>query len=110
MVKPTVHMNGTNSVVLLEGYLDCRRKVREAIEMLEHNAPNARDYYPQGDDAYGQADREHCSRLSRLLSVIRELEELATDVQHQQDKRKLGKLKHDALMDAIDEATGQSRR
>ena len=38
------------------------------------------------------------------------LEELAGDVQEQQDKRQLGKLKHDVLMDAIDDATGQSRR
>ena len=110
MIKPTVHLNGTNSVVLLEGFLDCRRKVREAVETLERNGPNARDYYPQGDDAYGQADREHAARINRLLAVAVDLEELASDVQEQQDRRQLGKLKHDVLMDAIDKATGESRR
>jgi hypothetical protein len=110
MIKPTVHMNGTSGGMLLEGFLDCCRKVREAVEMLERNGPNARDYYLQGDDAYGQASREHAARINRLLAVAVDLEELAGDVQEQQDKRQLGKLEHDGLMDAIDDATGQSRR
>jgi hypothetical protein len=47
-----------------------------AIDKLSEAGPNGRDYYPQGDDAFREAQKEHASRLQRLQSVYKELEDL----------------------------------
>jgi len=44
--------------------------------VLGEAAPNARDYYPQGPDAYAQAAREHGSRIERLRAVLEEIAQL----------------------------------
>ena len=55
MIIPTVHLNGTSGQDLLEqqqAVLDALLAVREAMMAA---TPNARDYYPQGEDAFGEA-------------------------------------------------------
>lgn len=55
MLIPTVHLNGTSGQDLLEqqqAVLDALRAVREAMVAA---MPNGRDYYPQGEDAIGEA-------------------------------------------------------
>jgi len=55
MIIPTVHLNGTSGQDLLEqqqAILDALRAVREAMMAA---TPNGRDYYPQGEDAIGEA-------------------------------------------------------
>ena len=34
---------------------------------------NARDYYPQGPDAFGDASREHADRIARVRRVRDEI-------------------------------------
>jgi len=55
MLIPTVHLNGTSGRDLLEqqqAVLDALRAVREAMVAA---MPNGRDYYPQGENAIGEA-------------------------------------------------------
>ena len=57
--------------------------VRDAMEALQKAAPNARDYYVQGPDAYKTAMAEHANRIVRLNSVWQELEEIAIHIADQ---------------------------
>jgi len=86
--KPTIHLNGTSPEALLDAYKVATGALRRAIECLHDAAPNARDYYPQGDDATRAATREHVSRAERLRSVLEELFELYEHVSDQADARK----------------------
>ena len=80
MTTPTIHRNGTAAKDLLEGYAEACSKVREAIEAVARAGPNARDYYPQGLQAFMMAQEEHELRLRRLQDVRKELEALAESV------------------------------
>jgi hypothetical protein len=84
MMIPTVHRNGTSKDALLEGTLATARAVRDAIESLQANAPNARDYYVQGDGAFRQATQEHGARLQRLSDVLNELSTIAEGIADQE--------------------------
>jgi hypothetical protein len=80
MITPTIHHNGTSRERLLEGYLDAMEAVREALSHLNATAPNGRDYYPQGNTALQEAQKQHNARCEKLLNVCRELSELAAYV------------------------------
>lgn len=74
MMTPTVHLNGTSKGELERQLENAVAKVREAIEALIDAAPNARDYYPQGSDAFATAQSEHRTRCASLARVRGELE------------------------------------
>jgi len=98
MQKPLVHLNGTSGESLLSGYVHVRTTLTKGIEALHGAAPNARDYYPLGDDAFSAARREHEDRTRRLMSVLEEIDglmsvleeihELAEHVQDAMDARR----------------------
>lgn len=88
MQKPLVHMNGTSGEALLSGYVQAGAVLTKAIEALHDAAPNARDYYPLGDDAFSAARREHEGRAGRLMGVLKEIYELAEHVQDAMDARR----------------------
>lgn len=71
MEKPLIHLNGTSREALKEQYLDASNALRLAIDAMCSCAPNARDYYPQGDHAFILATREHAARV-RVLVELRE--------------------------------------
>ena len=73
---PTIHLNGTSPVELRQQYQDAAMAVSAAIDVLAKSAPNGRDYYPQGDDAFAGAQRQHRARMEKLQSVYAELEEV----------------------------------
>jgi hypothetical protein len=73
MMKPTIHLNGTSAGSLAEQYADASAKVRDAIRSLEAIDVNGRDYYPQGNDAFGLAIIEHKARIKKLIDVRDEL-------------------------------------
>lgn len=75
-VTPTVHLNGSDGRTLAEGYRRAADSIRRAIEIHGESAPHGRDYYPQGDDAYYAAAREHGERFDRLRAVMAELVDL----------------------------------
>ncbi len=73
MRKPTIHLNGSSAEQLRAGYMAAIEAMHDAIEALAETAPNARDYYPQGDSAHTEARQEHEARMSKLMSVQAEL-------------------------------------
>jgi hypothetical protein len=74
LTLPTVHLNGTSRQDLVDGYRHAYVAVGDAIRALARGAaPNARDYYVQGPDAYARAAREAASRVARLAAVQQEL-------------------------------------
>lgn len=80
MRLPTIHLNGTSKAALLDAYEAAGSAVLAASEALAEAAPNARDYYPQGDGAFKQAQEEHNVRMMKLNSVLFELQQLAEHV------------------------------
>jgi hypothetical protein len=80
MQYPTLHLNGTSATDLLEQTLNATHAVSDAITKLEAAAPNARDYYPAGQDALLWASREYQSRIDRLVSVKNELMDIAEHI------------------------------
>lgn len=85
---PTVHLNGTSAEDLTEDYRAAYSAVSSAIEALQQSAPNARDYYVQGSDAYPRARAEHERRLHALADVCRDLLALFASVEEQSDARR----------------------
>lgn len=81
MQLPTIHSNGTSAESLTEGLCEAYSALNDAYDKLKQTAPNGRDYYPQGPDAYGRAREEHMGRLDRVYSVMKELEALAIEIQ-----------------------------
>lgn len=77
MTKPTIHLNGTGAQDLLDQYRTAMEALQAASEAHANASPNARDYYPQGGDAYTTARREHDSRAERLEAISDEITELA---------------------------------
>lgn len=78
MIKPSLHLNGSDPKVLRDGYRAAAEAVSKAIDLLvTHASPNARDYYPQGDNAARMAVAEHTSRVQRLQAIENELTDLA---------------------------------
>jgi len=80
MIHPTIHLNGTSEESLLDGVCEAGKAVRQAIDALYACAPNGRDYYPQGANAFALATEEHRSRIARLTSVLDELQALAEGI------------------------------
>jgi len=70
-------LNGTSQEHLLDQVTAAATALRAALEKMQDAAPNARDYYPQGDGAYQQAEAEHRSRVRRVQEVLAEYERLA---------------------------------
>ena len=54
-----------------------------ALMVMGDAAPNARDFYVQGDHAYPTAAREHADRVARVAAVLAEFEAIAEDTDSQ---------------------------
>ena len=76
MMIPTVHLNGTSREELVRQIERAYEHLDKAMDALAQAAPHGRDYYTQGMDAYQKAAAEHESRMARLHSVHKELEQI----------------------------------
>lgn len=76
MVKPVVHLNGTDRGVLTRQYHQAYLALHDALVALRKLDIHDRDYYPLGIGAGAQARRENEARLDRVASVMAEVEEL----------------------------------
>ncbi len=78
---PTVHLNGTSRDALLQGYIDCVNAVSHAIDVIQKNPPNARDYdYYFVPGTWAAALAQYEARLEKLESVLAELREIGEHV------------------------------
>lgn len=76
MKAPTIHRNGTSGRALLLQVSEATAALRRALSVMRDAAPNGRDYYVQGDDAFTAAAAEHRSRVQRVEAVLDEYSEL----------------------------------
>lgn len=73
MRTPTVHLNGTSRDELDSQLGRARETLRLALDALHDATPNARDYYPQGEDAFREAAAEHAARVSAIRRVLADI-------------------------------------
>lgn len=66
---PSIHLNGTNGTDLIDQNVEAYEAIRAAIGAVERASPNARDFYPQGPDAYREAMAEHVARVKTLTEL-----------------------------------------
>ena len=86
LMIPCVHLNGTDGTQLREGCRIAHEALRVAVEKLQEAAPNQRDYYVKGPDAFRRAATEHEARLVAIAKVQAELVEIFEGVQEQIDE------------------------
>lgn len=73
MIYPMIHLNGTSAEELASKFDEARLALDAAYRAVLAAAPNARDYYPMGNDTLRQANAEWTARLERIESVTQEL-------------------------------------
>lgn len=71
ITAPTIHLNGTGYKDLWAGYEAAYEAVRAAQEALGKIEFNARDYYVQGNEAWGKA-RDHRNEQRQALANVEE--------------------------------------
>jgi len=74
---PTIHPAGTPRDELYGQLRDAVDVLTAALHAMRQAAPVARDYAPQGADAFEAATREHLDRVKRVESAALELVEVA---------------------------------
>lgn len=76
MITPTIHLNGTSKEVLSSQVCNAGIALEHALDLMREACPNARDYYPQGEQAFAQAVLEHKARLLAIKVVVDEYRDL----------------------------------
>lgn len=66
---PTVHLNGSGRARLQEEQSAIVDAARKLLDVMAEGAPNARDYYPQGDDAYLRARKRYDERMREVCRI-----------------------------------------
>jgi hypothetical protein len=79
---PTLHLNGTSSRMLDEGYREVYYSLTDAIKSFEKVEFNGRDYYPQGEEAWKRAREEFADRVLRIEGVQKEILEVLEHIQN----------------------------
>lgn len=67
---PTIHLNGTGATTLASEYGKACEAVRDAIRALEEATFHQRDFYPQGEDAWKQAQEERQEVRAALSEAL----------------------------------------
>lgn len=69
-MKPTIHLNGSSRETLQQGFEKAYRAINAAQEAFAECAPNARDYYVQGPDAYRRASAEYVRHAEAIRAAL----------------------------------------
>jgi len=88
MVVPTVHLNGTSGQDLLDQNKEVAGYLRVGLTAMFEAAPNARDYYVQGGNAYREARREYVDRCERVKAVLAEVDAIIEKIEEQVEARR----------------------
>lgn len=75
-VLPTVHLNGTGFTTLRDEYAAAYDAINKAIDALAAATSNARDFYPQGADAY----YKHRSERMEAFENLRKAQEYVGEI------------------------------
>ena len=73
IIVPTIHPNGDTAKTLIEQLLSVRNALVSTTGALRDAAPNARNYYPQGDMAFTAARNQYNRRMDALLNIQDEI-------------------------------------
>ena len=73
IIVPTIHPNGDTAKTLIEQLLTVRNATVSVMGALKSAAPNARNYYPQGDMAFTTAKSQYRRRMDALLNIQDEI-------------------------------------
>jgi hypothetical protein len=80
MIRPTININGTDALDLINARRDAMDHLMDAIEALKQVTPNGRDY--PGDTMACVADRTtHFDRIAALHTLREELLDEALYIQ-----------------------------
>ena len=77
---PVLHLNGTSKNELVNQYENAIIALKEALQVVLKSAPNGRDYYPLGPNAYEVAREQHYARITKINQVIEELSSIAEKI------------------------------
>ena len=80
MITPTIHSNGTGKDMLQRDYMAARQAILDAIEAMRKIEFNARDYYPQGPEAWNLAREEQLARFRAIEKVADDFEKIAISI------------------------------
>ena len=80
MITPTIHSNGTGKDMLLRDYMAARQAILDAIEAMRKIEFNARDYYPQGPEAWNLAREEQLARFRAIDKVADDFKKIAISI------------------------------
>ena len=72
LILPTIHLNGTSAAELIRGHEAVEDKLRELIDAIDSVEFNARDYYPQGPDAWTLAKAQRNASRAKIVEVLAE--------------------------------------
>lgn len=70
---PSIHLNGTSKESLTDALREAYQAIGDAYMVHRETAPNARDYYPQGPQAFQKAREAFEARCRKLVEVREEL-------------------------------------
>jgi hypothetical protein len=87
-LAPVVHLNGSGQEALETQWRDVVLAMQEATRALRRAAPNARDYYPRGDDAFERARRAFAELTEALACVEAACTAVFDDIDAQGDARR----------------------
>lgn len=68
---PTIHLNGTGYATLRDEYTAAYDAIGKAVDALVAATSNARDFYPQGVDAYYKHRDERAEAFEKLREAQR---------------------------------------
>lgn len=80
LVPPTIHMNGTSKDELLNQLVAVVSALDAALAAINAAAPNGRDYYPQGPEAFREAQAAFEERVLAVRRVHTDFSNLAWDI------------------------------
>lgn len=72
---PPIHSNGTSPEDHFRVFFDQRKRLQEAIELMENNQPHMRDFYilHNAEEVYSAAVSQNLNRIKTLRAIQEEL-------------------------------------
>lgn len=87
LIVPTVHINGTSKTQLVADLEAAQKALDAAFAAMCGAMPNGRDYYPQGNEAHGNAMKQMRARLDKLIEIQTEITQIIEAVHEQKGGR-----------------------